>query len=269
MCIAAAIAGSAVVGGVVSSSASKKAAKSQAKAAGKAAEAQTDSAKYAADQTLTGQRESNALLDKQFQQTRADFQPYRDAGQAALTQQTAGVVPGGDFNRDFTMADFTADPGYQFRMNAGREAIEGGAAARGGLLSGGTLKALTRYGQDYGSGEYTSAYTRFNADRDRRFNRLSAIAGTGQTATTQTAAAGESNANAQSNNISNSAATRANLTVGAGNATANGYLGAGNAAAASTIGQANAWTGALNSGVNGYMSMQMLNSLNRPAVVAT
>jgi hypothetical protein len=45
-------------------------------------------------------------------------------------------------------------PGYEARFNQGLQARERGAAGRGSLLSGGTLKALNRYGQDYASNEY-------------------------------------------------------------------------------------------------------------------
>lgn len=52
------------------------------------------------------------------------------------------------------------DPGFKARMAMGQEAIEGSAAARGGILSGGTLKALAQYGQDYGSNEYGNVFNR-------------------------------------------------------------------------------------------------------------
>ena len=42
----------------------------------------------------------------------------------------------------------------------GMEAIENSAAARGGILSGGTLKALERYGQDWGSNEFEKVFNR-------------------------------------------------------------------------------------------------------------
>lgn len=37
-------------------------------------------------------------------------------------------------------------PGYQFAFNEGQRAVQSSAASRGTLLTGGTLKALTRYG---------------------------------------------------------------------------------------------------------------------------
>jgi hypothetical protein len=43
------------------------------------------------------------------------------------------------------------DPGYQARMKFGTDAIQRSAAARGGVLTGGTAKALGQFGQDYAS----------------------------------------------------------------------------------------------------------------------
>ena len=60
--------------------------------------------------------------------TRKDYQPYLDAGKTAL-----GQMQDPSFNKSFTMADFTADPGYAFRMAEGQKAIERSAAARGSL----------------------------------------------------------------------------------------------------------------------------------------
>ena len=49
------------------------------------------------------------------------------------------------------MSDFTRDPGYQFRQQEGQRGVENSAAARGGILSGGALKAISRYNQDFAS----------------------------------------------------------------------------------------------------------------------
>jgi hypothetical protein len=146
-----------------------------------------------------------------FDTTRADQEPWRQSGMRAL----AGME-GGDYMRDFTMADFENDPGYQFRMSEGMKAIERSAAARGGLNSGATMKALAGYGQNLASQEYQNAYNRFNSDRDRRFNRLASLAGTGQTATNQVGQAGQNYANSMTDI----------------------YTGMGNANAAMRMGQA-------------------------------
>jgi hypothetical protein len=52
------------------------------------------------------------------------------------------------------------DPGYQFRFEEGQRALDRGAAARGGLLSGGYGRKAIRYGQGFASNEYTNVYNR-------------------------------------------------------------------------------------------------------------
>lgn len=201
-----------VVGGVI-----------QGKAAGKAADTQRDAAQSATAAQL-----------QMFNQTRDDQAPWRTAGSTAVGQLGTGTQAGGEFNRNFTMADFNKDPGYQFRMDQGSRALQASAAARGGLMSGGTLKALDRYGQDYASNEYSNAYNRFNNDQSTRFNRLSSIAGLGQTSVGQTGA---------------------QSTVVGGQIGSN-MIGAGNAQAAGIIGQGNAYSGAVNSLGNFYLQNQ-------------
>src|SRR4029453_14092195 len=49
-------------------------------------------------------------------------------------------------------------PGFQFRLGEGLKALEKSAAARGTLLTGGTLKGLQRYAQDFASNEYQNRY---------------------------------------------------------------------------------------------------------------
>jgi hypothetical protein len=52
------------------------------------------------------------------------------------------------------------DPGYQFRLGQGLQAVQQSAAARGVLNTGGTLKDIADYGQNYASGEYGNAFNR-------------------------------------------------------------------------------------------------------------
>jgi len=52
------------------------------------------------------------------------------------------------------------EPGYQFRLGAGREALEASAAARGTLRTGGTLKNIIEYGQQFGAQEYSNVFNR-------------------------------------------------------------------------------------------------------------
>lgn len=173
-----------------------------------------------------------------------DLSQYQQQPTAQQQQATQGAqtfdtgVSGDEFgslDRRFTLADFEKDPGYEFRRSEGQKGVEASAAARGGILSGAALKAIDRYNSDYASSEYGNAYNRFNNDMTTRFNRLSALAGTGQTAANSGAAAGQnlvSNLQQGVNNISSA-------NNAAGNARASQYAGIGQAVgnAANQVGQ--------------------------------
>jgi len=141
----------------------------------------------------------------------------------------------GKYAKDFGMSDFTADPGYAFRLAEGTKALERSAAARGGLISGGALKAAQRYGQDMGSQEYTNAFNRYQTNRSNQLNPLQSMAGMGQTTAQQLGNAG------------------ANYATNAGNA----YGAAGQAAASGIMGGANA----ISQGVGQYINYNQGNSL--------
>lgn len=142
----------------------------------KAAKAQ----RKAQEQIIGLQREQMGEQRALYDQSRADLQPIQNAGYQTLGTMVSGLTPGGDFNRAFTMQDFAADPGYEFRMQEGQRGLESAASARGGLLSGGTLKALERYRQGMGAQEYGAAYDRWRSNTADRFARLSDVAGMGQ-----------------------------------------------------------------------------------------
>lgn len=76
----------------------------------------------------------------------AGFDPYKTAGVNALSNLQSRVNAG--------PGEFTGSPGYQFRLQEGVNALDRSAAAKGKLLSGQQGKAITKFGQDYASGEY-------------------------------------------------------------------------------------------------------------------
>jgi hypothetical protein len=178
-----------------------------------------EGADKAAQAQIQAAREANQLQRDMYDQNRKDMAPWREAGMGTLSQLVAGLKPGGDFNRNFTMKDFQADPGYAFRQSEGQKAIDNSAAARGSSLSGATLKALSRFGQDTASNEYQNSYNRWNNDMSNRYNRLAGVSGTGQTATQNIANQGQQTAQTMGNNA-----------IGAGNARASGYIAQGNVA---------------------------------------
>lgn len=165
---------------------------------------------------------------RQYDQTRADFAPYRALGTAAIAdinrlygrttsqplsyeewsrgqpQATAGgywgrhIMPGAagptregydeylaNFESSATstgrpdMSVFFNSPDYAFNLAEGQKAIDRSLAARGRALSGAGVRAGVRYASGLASGEFSNFY-----------NRLASQAGLGQTATSNTAAAG-------------------------------------------------------------------------------
>ena len=186
--VAAAVIGSAVVGGVVSSNAASKAAKAQTSAANQANDTQW----------------------AMHNQSRTDNKPFYDAGVTALNK--LATMP------DFTGADLQNEPGYQFALNEGMKGVTNSAAARGGLLSGAALKAASQYNNDYASTKYNDA---FNRDATNK-NRLANIAGIGQTASNTNTSSGLSTAANVSSNQLGAGNARASGYVANGNALTNG-----------------------------------------------
>lgn len=198
---------------------------------------QADATKSAAQTQADAAMNASAIQKQMYEEQRSDLAPWRQAGSQALSQM-------GDpyFQRDFSMADFQADPGFAFRMQEGQKALERSAAARGGLQSGGTLKALAQYSQDYASNEYQNAYNRFTNNQTNRFNRLASLAGVGQTANQQLGAAGQNYANQAGSNM----------------------MGAANAGAAAQMAQGQIWGNTLSSiGSGAGNNIMMANYMNR------
>jgi hypothetical protein len=126
------------------------------------------------------------------------------------------------------MQQFTADPGYGFRLAEGQKALDRQAAARGGLISGGALKAAQRYGQEMGSQEYTNAFNRYQTERQARLNPLQSLAGMAQTSTGQLGAAGQAYASGAGEAMGQAAQARASGYMGGANALSQGlssYMG--------------------------------------------
>lgn len=161
-------------GALISSILGFKGADKQAAAATSSAQLQADAANEARQQQAD-----------QYQQTRDDLDPWRHAGGQAIGQlsgllgsgelgkfapsqfQQAGQDPYSQYQRSMQPLDVNVneDPGYQFRLQQGQEALEGGAAARGGLFSGQAGKELMQFGQQLGSQEYQNAYNRAAGER--------------------------------------------------------------------------------------------------------
>lgn len=149
------------------------------------------------------------------------------------------------------------DPGYQERLKLGTDAIQRSAAARGGILTGGTARDLMQFGQDYGSNEYNNVYNRAlqsygtnygvqNNDSNNIYNRLLGLSNSGQNAANSLGSFGQQSANNVTSNL-----------LGTGQQIGQDY-GLGAAANASGIyNQGSALAGGLN-GITGNLSQLLM-----------
>jgi len=169
MCVAAAIAGGAIVGGGISAIGANSAAHTQANAA---------------------QNATNAQLSM-FNQVQGNEAPYRQAGQGAVgelgnllgTSGNTGAAGYGSLNQPFNMADFKSlTPQYQFNLQQGTQGTLNQDAGAQGAESGAALKDLISYNQGYANNSFNSAFQNYQTQQNNVFNRLSTLAGMGQAA---------------------------------------------------------------------------------------
>lgn len=196
MPVAAAVVGSAVVGGVMSSKAQKSAAKT-------AANAQIDASEMGVEE----QR-------RQFDAVQKLLKPYSDAGLSGLTGQQDLLGINGNAAQQAAINNINNSSEMQTYLQQGENAILQNASATGGLRGGNTQAALAQFRPQL-----------LNQLINQRYQNLA-----GMTALGQNAAAGTGNAGMQTaSNISNlyqqSGAAQAGAALARGQASANMWNG--------------------------------------------
>lgn len=149
--------------------------------------------------------------------------PYLQAGSNGLSQLQL-ALPG--LTKPFSMSDFQNNPGYQFQMQQGLQALNQSAAAKGELGSGGTMKAIEQYGQGLAGTQYQQAFNNYMAQNQQSYGMLSGLANYGQVGAGQLTGAAQNYGNQVSGN----------------------QVGLGNSIAAANIGQANRTSGLIGQG---------------------
>lgn len=245
--------------------------------ASKAAQAQAAAAQQAADYEKQNSAQALDYQKNMFGQTQQNFQPYVDAGANGLSALQNGLGVGGNAQgtglasgslltpyQSFqapTGLDYTNDPGYQARLKLGTDALQRSAAARGGVLTGGTARDLNSYAQDYASNEYGNVYNRalqsygtnaqnYYTGQGNAYNRLAALAGAGQNAVGTLGQLGQQSSNNVTGNLLQTGQEVAGQYNNAGAAKASGYAAQGNI-------WGNAIGGAGNT-INQYSQLQQL-----------
>lgn len=144
--------------------------------------------------------------------------PSQPGGDPQVMPGQPGQATGGGNALDPT-AWLRSTPGYEFNFNEGARAMNARLAGQGRLQSGDASREAIRYGQNYGDRIYSD-----------QFNRLGAIAGAGQVASSQNQQAGMNYANNQTSLNMNNANARASSYQNGANAWTNalgGVAGAG------------------------------------------
>ena len=306
--------GSSLLSGIFGSKGAKDAAKAQAAAQQKVIDFTTqqiasgkagisDALGGVKDATAAGQGDvaagvtgANQTLSDSQQKQLALLLPFLQSGTSSLSSLQDLAGENGPFGQKFSFntEDLPKDPGYQFTLQQGQDAIQRAAAAQGGLFSSGTLKSLAGYtagtANQYFNDAYTRALNTFKTNQQSALNRvgtLQGLAGLGYGATgLGTGAIGSTSSEAARNTLTGSE-FGANLgEQGAGLALsgqeASGQLGLegaravggaqtaqGNANAAGIAGSTNAWLNALQNGNNSivsYLAGRKLGSLNPSGV---
>lgn len=204
----------------------------QASAIKDAANTQAQAADYSAN--LQSQAEGNSLNYTKgvYSDTTAAAQPYEQAGATALSQLSAGTAAGGEFNSSPTSDQVMAqDPGYQFNLDEGQQALERAQAAGGNVGSGGAMKEAAQYVQGYASNAYNDAYNRFMTTRQSNYTDLANLATAGLGGVGVQANAGTGAASNVSNTSLTGAANQGSYLTQGANATAAGGVGVANAGA--------------------------------------
>lgn len=154
----------------------------------------------AAGTQADAQKQAAATQQGMFNTINSQEQPFMNAGYGATTRLSdllgtsgnTGAAGYGSLTSQFTPQDFlnNQDPGYQFQLQTGAQALRNADTPGVGALSGPALKDLMSFNQGMASTGYQNAFNRFTTQQNNIFGRLSAIAGMGQNAASNTGTAG-------------------------------------------------------------------------------
>tara|TARA_R110000824_G_scaffold355813_1_gene543029 strand:- start:2220 stop:2942 length:723 start_codon:yes stop_codon:yes gene_type:complete len=153
--------------------------------------------------------------------------PYTELG-AHAAGELQGRLSDNALLGNFTGEDLANEPGYQFELQEGNQAIDRAAGARGGRYSGGTLKALQRYGQGLAQQNYGEAFNRDNVSKTRQYNMLGGSVDAGQGASSTVGGFLQNQGTNQARHLGTLGEVGASRTIAGNNALTRGYGNAAN-----------------------------------------
>jgi hypothetical protein len=157
-----------------------------------------------------------ALQKEMYDTTRQDNLPALQARNKSLEMLLGMLGPDGQYGKPVEVGDVTQEPGYQFGMTQGQNALNNQLAARGMRNSGAAIKAGQRFSQDYAGTKYNDAWSRLQAGRSAQLNPLLSLAGAGQVGASTIAGAGSQYSNVSGNALSQFGDAQANAALAKG-----------------------------------------------------
>lgn len=114
-------------------------------------------AENAEDAQFAASQQALAAQMKRYKEAQENLSPYMQSGEGAnsIISRLFGLD-----GQPADMSAFEASPGYQFRLQQGLDALQNSAAARGGLFSGATGKAINDYAGQSASQEFDNYVNR-------------------------------------------------------------------------------------------------------------
>lgn len=113
-------------------------------------------------------------ITRAYETSTGYYKPYAAAGEEGLN-----ALRGLMNYKQFGAEDFKTDPGYQFRLQEGLKQLGRTSAARGGALSGATLRGTQGYAQNLASEEYGNAFNRYLQQRQEALRVPTYLTGVG------------------------------------------------------------------------------------------
>jgi hypothetical protein len=194
-----------------------------AAAAGVSAAAAVGGSLLQADAAKSAASKANAAQQQALEQARADYAPWRTTGGTANTATSDLLGLNGPDAATTAFGNYTTSPGYQFQLDQGLRAVDAGAAAKGILRSGATLKAEQAFGAGLADTDFTNYY-----------NRLFDLSKLGESAASGSASASQTTGQniAQANLTTGQGIAQTDLSLGSALSSAygNAAKGVGNAA---------------------------------------
>lgn len=109
------------------------------------------------------QQQARQIAGQNYANDRANVAPYISTGQGALGQQNALLGLGGQDAANAAMSSFQASPGYGYQVQQGLKGVDAGAASRGMLRSGATMKAEETLGSNLANQDFGQYFGRLNS----------------------------------------------------------------------------------------------------------